>query len=194
MIRAIRISTMCTPACSLLAGYNIVPASDYFLALAPGSTACGVLLFNADQSELLASGAALAGVRQPVVLVPVGPQIGMVDVELGWHLLISSTGTEPAQVIRLSAVDLPDEIHPIYIDDELGLARATALIDEHTYYADDVRIMAPLLAQIAPGDMAAANWNGQTLAGQVDSQGFEATPDGCADIVTLRRLTPINNS
>ena len=54
--------------------------------------------------------------------------------------------------------------------------------------------MAPLLAQIALEDMAAANWNGQTLAGQVDSQGFEATPDGCADIVTLRRLTPINNS
>lgn len=195
MIRAICISTMCTPACLLIVGYNIAPAREYSLVLTPGSTACGVLLFNADQSELLASGAALAGVRQPVVLVPVGPQIGMVDVDLGWHLLISSTGTEPPQTVRLSVpVDLPDEIHPIYTNEALGLARATALIDEHTHYADDIRIMAPLLAQIAPGDMATANWGGQMLVGQVDSQGFEATPDGCADIVTLRRLTPINNS
>ena len=178
---------------SLITGWNVSPNVGYTVVLTPGATACGALLFDADMTALVASGAGLVGTDQPVILLPqTGQAIGMVDADLGWHLLLTTTGTEAQQTIRIGpAVDLPDEIHPIYTDDNTALARATAAINAGASYVDDVTVACPLGLGAGIGDVVSVPVDGVAVVGQVESITWTATPDGATAQTVIRRHTAI---
>lgn len=192
MIRAHRVNATAQDDASLVAGWNIAPNLPYILRLAPGASSCGVLLYDED-NMLVASGAALVGTEQPCVLLPqTGQTVGTVDADLGWHLLISTDGTESQREIRINpAVDLPDEIHPVYGDDDMGLARATAAIDEAAHYRDDVTATCPLGIGAGLGDVASVPVDGAAVVGQVESITWTATPDGTSEQAVIRRHVAI---
>lgn len=192
MIRAIRPNAMAQDDAAMVSGWNLGPNIAYTLLLTPEASACGVMLFDAEMSVLLASGAALVGTAQPCVLVPQSGTVGMVDTDLGWHLLITTTGTESPRTIRIGpAVDLPDEIHPIYGDDALALVRATAGVDDHAHYIDDVIVTCPLGFGAWIGDVASVPVDAPTVLGQVESITWTATPDGTNEHAVVRRHVAI---
>jgi hypothetical protein len=116
----------------------------------------------------------------------------MVDAELGWHLLLTTAGTESQREIRINpSVDLPDEIHPIYGDDAMGLARATGAIDEAAHYRDDVAVTCPLGLGAGMGDVVSVPADAVAVVGQVESITWTATPDGATDQAVIRRHVAI---
>ena len=188
MIRAHRIAAQAQDDAGLISGWNIAPNIDYTLILAPSLSACGVLLYDADMSVLIASGAALVGDGQPCVLIPQQGDVGMVDAELGWHLLLSTVGTEAQREIHIGpSVDLPDENHPIYADDDLTLARATAAIDAAAHYSDVVTVSCPLGLGAGLGDVVGVPVDGVAVVGQIESIQWTATPAGAIDTAVIRR-------
>lgn len=193
MIRAIRPSAMARDDASLVADWNVAPNLAYTLILLPGAASCGVLLYDDDGSTLIATGAALVGTAQPCVLIPqTGQTVGMVDADLGWHLLVTTAGTESQRTIRLGpAVDLPDEIHPVYGDDDIALARATAAINEAAHYVDDITVTCPLGLGAGLGDVVSVLVDGVAVAGQVEGITWTATPDGTTETAVIRRHVPI---
>lgn len=192
MIRAIRPNAMAQDDAAMVSGWNLGPNIAYTLLLTPGASACGVMLFDAEMSVLIASGAALVGTAQPCVLVPQSGTVGMVDTELGWHLLITTTGTESQRTIRIGpAVDLPDEIHPIYADDDLAVVRARAGVDDHAHYIDDISVTCPLGLGAVLGDVASVPVDGAAVVGQVESITWTGTPSGASDAAVIRRHVAI---
>jgi VCBS repeat-containing protein len=151
-----------------------------------------VLLYD-EAGVLVATGAALSGTIQPCVLIPqVGQTVGMVDADLGWHMLLTTTGTESQREIRIApSVDLPDEIHPIYGDDDLALVRATAGIDASAHYIDDLTVSCPLGLGAALWDVASVPVDGAAVVGQVESITWTATPDGASEQAAIRRHVAI---
>lgn len=192
MIRAHRISATAQDDPSLVSAWNVAPNIAYDLRLLPGTISCGVLLYNAD-GQLVASGAALTGTGQPCILIPqTGQTIGMIDAELGWHLLLTTTGEEAQRTIRINpSVDLPDEIHPIYADDDLALARATARIDSSAHYIDDVTVSCPLGLGAGLGDVASVPVDGAAMVGQVESVMWAGKPNGAQEQAVMRRHVAI---
>lgn len=193
MIRAIRPNAMAQDDATFISGWNISPNLAYVLILVPNPYSCSVLLYDESESVLIASGAALPGTEQPCVLVPQsGQSVEMVDAELGWHLLLTTTGTESQRTIRIGpAVDLPDEIHPIYGDDDMALARATAAINEAAHYIDDVTVTCLLGLGAGLGDVVGVPVDGAAVVGQVESITWAATPDGAIDQAVIRRHVAI---
>lgn len=193
MIRAHRVSATAHDDASLISGWNIAPNLPYVLRLLPGPASCGVFLYGEDGPTLIATGAALTGTAQPCVLIPQTWQtIGMIDGELGWHLLLTTTGTESQRTIRIGpAVDLPDEIHPIYGDDDMALARATAGIDEAAHCIDDVTVTCPLGLGAGLGDVVSVPVDGVAVVGQVESITWTGTPDGAIEQAVIRRHVAI---
>lgn len=183
MIRAIRPSAMALDNADLISGWNVSPNVGYTVVLTPGATACGVLLFDADMTAPVASGAGLVGTDQPVTLLPqTGQTIGMVDADLGWHMRVTTTGTESQRTIRIGpAVDLPDEIHPVYSTDNLALVRATAAINGAAHYVDDVAVACPRGLGAGIGDVVSVPVDGVAVVGQVESVTWTATPDGTTE-------------
>jgi len=192
MIRAHRINATAQDDASPIAGWNLAPNVAYSVALTPGPSSCGVFLF-AESGALVASGAALVGTDQPCVLIPQpGQTIGMIDAELGWHLLLTTTGTESQRTIRINpAVDLPDEIHPIYADDDLALVRATAGIDDSAHYIDDLTVSCPLGLRAGLGDLASVPVDGGAVVGQVESVTWAGMPNGTSEQAVIRRHVAI---
>lgn len=193
MIRAIRIAPMAQADASLITGWNIAPNVAYLVVLSPSASACGVALFSEDGATLIASGAAATGTDQPAMLYPyTGQSVGGVDADLGWHLLITSAGTEGRQEMVVGpAVDLPDEIHPVYGDDDLALARAKAAIDESAHYIDDVSVTCPLGLGAGLGDVASVPVDGDAVVGQVESVTWTGAPAGTTEAAVIRRHTAI---
>lgn len=193
MIRAIRPSAMAQDDASLVSGWNVAPNVAYTLVLLPGGASCGVLLLDEAGLTLVASGAALVGTNQPCVLAPQsGQAVGMVDADLGWHLLLSTAGTESQRTIRIGpAVDLPDEIHPVYGDDALALARATAAIDSAAHYIDDVTVTCPLGIGAGLGDVVSVFVDGAAVVGQVESITWVGMPDGVIETAVIRQHVAI---
>lgn len=193
MIRAIRPNAMAQDDASLVSGWNISPNVAYVVQLNPGSSACGVLVYSEDQTAIIASGAGLVGTDQPVILHPYfGQTIGMVDTDLGWHLLLATEGTEYPRTIRIGpAVDLPDEIHPIYADDDLSVVRATAGVDDHAHYIDDISVTCPLGFGAWIGDIARTPVDGTPVDGQTESITWIGTPNGTSDAAVIRRHVAI---
>jgi hypothetical protein len=192
MIRAHRVNATAQDDSSPISGWNIAPNVPYSVSLTPGTTSCGVFLF-AEDGHIVASGAALVGTEQPCVLIPQsGQTIGMIDAELGWHLLLTTIGTESQRTIRINpAVDLPDEIHPIYGDDDLALVRATAGIDGAAHYIDDLAVNCPLGLGAGLGDIASVPVDGAAVVGQVESVTWTGTPNGAPEQAVIRRHVPI---
>ena len=192
MIRAHRVNATAQDDARLISGWNLAPNLPYILRLLPGPASCGVLIYDADNA-LIASGAALAGTEQPCVLIPqTGQTVEMVDADLGWHLLLTTDGTESQREIRISpAVDLPDEIHPIYGDDDMALARASAAIDEAAHYRDDVTVSCPLGLGAGLVDVVSVPVDGAAIVGQVESITWTATPDGASEQAVIRRHVAI---
>jgi VCBS repeat-containing protein len=192
MIRAHRIAATAQNDAGLIAGWNIAPNVEYSVTLTPGSTSCGVFLFS-SAGALVASGAALVGTANPCVLAPQsGQTVGMIDTELGWHLLLTTTGTESQRTIRINpAVDLPDEIHPIYADDALALVRATAGIDASAHYIDDLTVSCPLGLGAGLGDVVSVPVDGTAVVGQVESITWTGTPSGASEQAVIRRHVAI---
>jgi VCBS repeat-containing protein len=178
---------------SLVSGWNIAPNIAYTLVILPGSASCGVLLYDETGATLVATGAAIIGTAQPCVLIPqAGQTIGMADADLGWHLLLTTTGTESQRTIRIGpAVDLPDEIHPVYGDDGMALARATAAINAAAHYIDDVTVTCPLGLGAGLGDVVSVPVDGVAVVGQVESITWTATPDGASEQAVIRRHVAI---
>lgn len=178
---------------SIISGWNVAPNVAYVLRLLPGAVSCGVFLFADNGTTMIASGAALAGTEQPCVLIPqAGQTVGMVDADLGWHLLLTTTGTESQRTIRLGpAADLPDEIHPVYGDDALAMVRATAAIDAAAHYLDDVTVSCPLGLGAGLGDVVSVPVDGTAVVGQVESITWTATPDGTTEQAVIRRHVAI---
>jgi VCBS repeat-containing protein len=192
MIRAHRIAATARDDASLISGWNIAPNIAYSLYLAPSASACGVFLFDEGMTTLIASGAAITGVAQPCVLVPNMGTAEMVDVDLGWHLLITTDGTEGDRTIRINpSVDLPDEIHPIYGDDGLALVRATAGINASAHYIDDLTVTCPLGLGAGLGDVASVPVDGAAVVGQVGSITWAGTPNGASEQAMIRRHVAI---
>lgn len=192
MIRAIRPAAMAQDDAAMIGGWNISPNIEYGLYLTPGPSACGVFLFDAGMATLIASGAALVGTAQPCVLVSQSGTVGMVDQELGWHLLLTTDGTETERTVRIGpAVDLPDEIHPAYADDDLAVARATAGIDGTTHYIDDLTVTFPLGLGAGLGDVASVPVDGASVIGQVESITWTGTPNGVSETAVIRRHVAI---
>jgi len=192
MIRAHRVAATAQDDASLIGGWNISPNVEYTVALTPGATSCGVFLF-AGGGALVASGAALVGTEQPCVLIPQsGQAISMIDAELGWHLMLTTVGTEQQRTIRINpAVDLPDEIHPIYADDALALVRATAGIDASAHYIDELAVSCPLGLGVGLGDVANVPVDGVDVVGQVESLTWTGTPNGASEQAVIRRHVAI---
>lgn len=192
MIRAIRHNAMAQDDAAMVSGWNIAPNLPYVLRLLPGASSCGVLLYSVD-NVLIATGAALTGTDQPCILLPqAGQTLGMVDDDLGWHLLVTSTGIESQRTIRIGpAVDLPDEIHPVYGDDTMALVRATAAIDVAAHYIDDVTVSCPLGIGGGFGDIVSVPVDGVAVVGQVESITWTATPDGVTEQAVIRRHVAI---
>jgi len=192
MIRAHRVAATAQDDAGLISGWNIAPNVSYSIAMTPGTTSCGVFLF-AESGALVASGAGLVGAEQPCVLIPQsGQSIGMIDAELGWHLLLTTVGTEAQRTIRINpAVDLPDEIHPIYGDDALALVRATAGIDGAAHYIDDLTVTCPLGLGAGLGDVASVPVDGVAVVGQVESITWTGTPNGAQEQSVIRRHVAI---
>jgi VCBS repeat-containing protein len=192
MIRAHRVAATAQDDASLISGWNIAPNVAYSVALTPGATSCGVFLFAAS-GALVASGAALVGTEQPCVLIPQsGQTIGMIDAELGWHLTLTTIGTELQRTIRINpAVDLPDEIHPIYGEDGMALVRATAGIDGASHYFDDLIVTCPLGLGAGLGDVASVPVDGSAVVGQVESITWTGTPNGASEQAVIRRHVAI---
>lgn len=193
MIRAIRLNAMAQDDATIVSGWNVAPNVAYVLLLLPGASSCGVFLFGEDGVTLVASGAALVGTDQPCILIPqTGQTIGMVDEAFGWHLLLTTAGTESQRTIRLGpAVDLPDEIHPVYGDDSMALARATAAIDAAAHYIDDVTVACPLGLGGGLGDVVSVPVDGAAVVGQVGSITWTATPDETTEQAVIRRHVAI---
>jgi hypothetical protein len=194
MIRAIRPNAAAQDDATMLSGWNLAPNIAYTLTLVPGAVSCAVLLYDEDGDTLIASGAALAGTEQPCVLRPqTGQTVSMVDEALGWHLLVTTTGTESQRTVRIGPmVDLPDEIHPIFGgDDDMALARATAAIDEGAHYRDDVTVTCPLGLGAGLGDTVSVPVDSDAVTGQVESITWTATPDGASDLTVIRRHVAI---
>lgn len=192
MIRAHRVTATAQDDASPISGWNISPNIDYALAIIPSAASCGVILWDAA-GVLVATGAALVGAEQPCILTPQsGQTVGMIDAELGWHLLLTTDGTESQRTIRIGpAVDLPDEIHPVYGDDEMALARATAAIDEAAHYRDDVTATCPLGLGAVLGDVVSVPVDGAAVVGQVEAITWTATPDGTTEQSVIRRHVAI---
>lgn len=192
MIRAHRVNATAQDDASPISGWNVAPNVAYSVTLAPGLSGCGVFLFAEDEA-LVASGAALVGTEQPCVLIPQSGQvIGMIDAELGWHLLLTTIGTEPQRTVRINpAVDLPDEIHPVYGDDDLALVRATAGIDGAAHYIDDLTASCPLGLGAGLGDVASVPVDGVAVVGQVESITWIGTPNGASEQAVVRRHVAI---
>jgi len=192
MIRAHRVNATAHDDASLVSGWNIAPNLAYTLRLLPGAASCGVLLYDEDNA-LVATGAALVGTEQPCILTPqTGRAVEMVDADLGWHLLLTTTGTETQREIHIGpAVDLPDEVHPVYGDDALALARATAAIDEAAHYRDDVTVVCPLGLGAGLGNVISVPVDGVGVVGQVESITWTATPDGTPAQAVIRRYVAI---
>lgn len=192
MIRAIRPAAMAQDDAAMISGWNISPNVAYVILLTPGSSACGVLLFDAEMTTLIASGAALVGTAQPCVLVQQSGAVELVDVDLGWHLLITTNGTESQRTIRIGpAVDLPDEIHPIYGDDDLAVVRATAGIDGAAHYIDDVIVSCPLGLGAGLGSVLSVPVDGVAVVGQTESIVWTGTPNGATEAAVIRRHVAI---
>lgn len=193
MIRAIRPNAMAQDDAALISGWNIAPNIEYIVRLLPGPTLCGVLVYDKADTALIASGAALVGTAQPCILIPqTGQTISLVDADLGWHLLLTTTGTESQRTIRLGpAVDLPDEIHPVYGADDLAVVRATAAINGAAHYIDDVTVTCPLGLGAGIGDVASVPVDGAAVVGQVESVTWTATPDGAIEQPVIRRYVAI---
>lgn len=192
MIRAHRLNASAIDDASLVSGWNIAPNIAYTILLFPSAASCGVLLYSAEE-VLLASGAALVGASQPCVLRPqTASAIEMVDTEFGWHLLLTTTGMEPEQTVRIGpTVDLPDEIHPIYGEDSLALARATAAIDAAAHYVEDATISLPQGIDPALGDIISIPVDDAPFIGAVESITWTATPDGMNEQFVIRRHVAI---
>ncbi|KAF5043645.1 Bacterial Ig domain protein [anaerobic digester metagenome] len=193
MIRAYRPSAVASVEASMVSGWNITPNVGYVLVLVPGPVACGVSLHNSEKTDVIATGSGLTGSAQPVILYPaLGKSIDMLDPELGWHLLLTTTGTEGRIEIPIGPfVDLPDEIHPIYGDESLALAKATGEIDAGTYYVDAASLSCPRGFGWPVGSIARFLFEGGDFNGQVESVGFIGTPDGATDSIEVRRYTAI---
>lgn len=193
MIRAIRPAAMAQDDASLVLGWNITPNIAFVLRLLPGSASCGVLLYDDTGETLIATGAALVGPAQPCVLIPQASQtVGMVDADLGWHLLVTTTGIESQRTIRIGpAVDLPDEIHPVYGADDMAMVRATAAIDSAAHYIDDITVTCHLGLGAGLGDVVSVPVDGAAIVGQVASITWTATPDGTSEQAVIRRHVAI---
>lgn len=193
MIRAIRPSAVARDDASLIGGWNIAPNVGYTISLSVSASAVVVILASLDGATLIGSGLALVGVDQPVTITPVsGQTISMVDADLGWHLLVTASGTEGERTITIDPmVDLADEIHPIYTDDGMALARATAAINAGACYVDDVSVACPLGLGAGIGGVASAPVDGAAVVGQVESVTWSGTPDGTIETAVIRRHTPI---
>lgn len=193
MIRAIRPNAAAQDDASMVTGWNISPNVAYTLSLVPGAASCAVLLYDEAGTTLVASGGALVGIDQPCVLRPqTGQTVGMVDADLGWHLLLTTIGTESPRTIRISPmVDLPDEIHPVYGDDDMATARATEAINVGTHYLDDVTVSCPLGLGASLGDVVSVPVDGETITGQVESISWVGTSDGATETAVIRRHVAI---
>lgn len=193
MIRACRTAAMAQDDAAMVPGWNISPNVAYTLILIPGASACSVLLYTGDESALVANGSVLTGAAQPCVLFPMsGQMLGMLDADLGWHLLVTTAGTESGRRIRIGpVVDLSDEIHPVYADDAMALARATAAVDAATHYPEDITVTCPNGVGAGIKGVIVAPVDGAPVVGQGESITWTGTPDGATEQIVIRRHVAI---
>ena len=177
----------------MIVGWNISPNTGYTLQLSVTSSGAVVLLLSADGSTLIGSGTTSIGAAQPVTITPVsGRAVDMADPSLGWHLLLTTDGTEGERSITMDPiVDLPARTHPVYADDGLSLSVATADINAGTHYTQDVVASCPLGFGASVGDTASVPVDGSAVVGQVESVTWTGTPDGSTAQSVIRAHIPI---
>lgn len=177
----------------IIVGWNISPNVGYTVQLIVMSTTVVALLYDAAGTDLLASGVCTVGADQPIMLVPyMGGVVGMHDAGLGWHLLVTTEGTEGERTIRIeSMVDLTARTHPVYADDDLALAVATAEIDAGTHYMRDITVVCPAGTTAALGDISSASIDGTALVGQVTSISRSGDANSTSATFVIREQTQI---
>lgn len=172
----------------MIVGWNISPNTGYTLQLSVTASGAVVLLLSTDGSTLIGSGTTSIGAAQPVTVTPVsGQAVDMADPSLGWHLLLTTDGTEGTRSITLDPlVDLPARTNPVYADDGLSLAVATADINAGTHYTQDVVVSCTLGFVASVGDTASVPVDDVTVVGQVESITWSGTPDGATTQAVIR--------
>ena len=188
MTTYIRPAAVARDDADMLAGWNISPNTGHTLQLSVTASEAVVLLLSADGSTLIGSGTTSIGAAQPVTITPVsGQAVDMADPSLGWHLLLTTDGTEGARSITMDPiVDLPARTHPVYADDGLSLAVATADINAGTHYTQDVTASCPLGFVAGVGDTASVPVDDVAVVGQVESVTWAGTPDGSTAQAVIR--------
>lgn len=193
MIRAVCPDAVSDLKTGFVTGWNVSPNIAYTITVVPGTSSCAVWLFDAATGAYMAGGAALVGTDQPVTLLPAtSPGIGMVDADLGYHLLVTTDGTEDAQTYGIGPfVDGSDQLSAIYAVDDLAVVQATAVIRKGTHYTDDASIMCPLGFDGLLGDIVSATVHGASIVGDIESTSFQAGPSSMADVITIRSMSAI---
>jgi len=193
MIRAVCPESVADLKTGFVTGWNIQPNVQYTISVYPGATSVAVWLFDGASGAYVAGGAALVGTDQPVTLLSAdSPGLGMVDADLGYHLLVTSDGTEPAQTFSIGPfVDSADHVSAMYTVDDIAVVQATAVIREGTHYTDDASIMCPLWFDGLLGDVVSATVHGSAIVGDIESASFQAGPSSMADVITIRSMSAI---
>lgn len=193
MTTYIRPAAVARDDADMVTGWNISPNTGYQLQISATSSGAVVILLSVDGSTLIGSGVAAVGTAQPVTITPMsGQAVGMADTSLGWHILLTTAGTEGDRTITMDAmVDLSARTHPVYVDDDLALAVAAADINAGTHYTQDVTALCPLVFGASVGDMASVPVDGSAVVGQVESVTWTGTPDGSTAQAVIRAHIPI---
>ena len=193
MTTYIRPAAVARDDADMIAGWNISPNTGYQLQISATPSGVVVILLSANGSTLLGSGTASIGTAQPVTITPMsGQTLDMADATLGWHILLTTAGSEGDRTITMDAmVDLSARTHPVYADDDLALAVGTADINAGTHYTQDVTASCPLGFGAGVGDTVSVPVDGSAVIGQVESITWTATPDGATTQTVIRRHSAI---
>ena len=193
MTTYIRPAAVARDDAGMVVGWNISPNTGYQLQISATSSGAVVILLSLEGSTLIGSGVAAVGTAQPVTITPMsGQAVGMADASLGWHILLTTDGTEGDRTITMDAmVDLSARTHPVYADDDLARAVAAADINAGTHYTQDVVASCPLGFGASVGDTASVPVDGSAVVGQVESVTWTGTPDGSTAQAVIRAHIPI---
>lgn len=177
MIRALRPSAITTLP---IVGWNIANTTPVTVALcpAPGGYACtisagGDTWYGAAKAD---GKVTFSGGAPP-----------RLDADVPWWVRINTASVSSYVSGQVSPpVDLPDIVHPVYSDDALAIAAASAAIDGGTHVIDDYEIEFPAGLTVAPG-MVVAEPGG--AVGQVEDIAWRATPAYTEATATVRTYT-----
>ncbi len=178
MIRALRPSAITTLP---IAGWNIALTTTATVVIGPSAGGYSLTIVAGSNTWVGA-----AGPTGEVIFAGATPPPRL-DADVPWWVRINTASVSSYVSGQVSPpVDLPDIVHPVYSDDALAIAAASAAIDGGTHVIDDYEIEFPAGLTVAPG-MVVAEPGG--AVGQVEDIAWRATPAYTEATATVRTYT-----